>query len=233
MRGLFLPVDFKIITLFPSVIKSYFKESVIRKALDKGLIRISFYNPRDFCFNKKRPDDRPYGGGPGMVLKVEPIIRAVDYILSETINKKKEIILFSPVGRQFDNKMAAEIAKKYKEIILICGHYEGIDERVKKVLKNNKFKVKELSIGPYILTGGELPALVLIDAVSRQIKGVLGKIDSLEERRMGFGMPTFTRPEVFTYKNKNYKVPKVLLSGNHKKIEEWRKKHIKRSEFRS
>ena len=141
--------------------------------------------------------------------------------------KNPLVILFSASGKQFNSKMASDFAKKYKHIVMIAGHYEGIDERIKKIIRNLKLKISELSIGPYVLTGGELPAMIVVDAVSRHISGVLGKDESLEEKRYGVGVPTYTRPEVIKYKNKKYPVPKVLLSGNHKKIEEWRKKHQK------
>jgi tRNA (guanine37-N1)-methyltransferase len=124
--------------------------------------------------------------------------------------------------------VAGQLAKKYNRLILICGHYEGVDERVKKVIKDLGFEFFEISIGPYVLTGGELPAMVLADAVARQIPGVLGKTESLEEKRLGVGVPVYTRPEVFQYKGKKYVVPKVLLSGDHKKIEEWRKKQLEK-----
>lgn len=149
-----------------------------------------------------------------MVMMTEPILKAVPKI-------KSKIILLSPKGKQFNQKMARDWAKKYKDIVLISGHYEGIDERVAKILKAEK-----ISVGPYVLTGGELAAAIIVDAVSRHIPGVLGKEESLEEKR-GIGIPVYTRPEVFKYKNKTYCVPKVLLSGHHKKIEEWRKKGLK------
>lgn len=153
-----------------------------------------------------------------MVMKAEPILKAVETALRKTKNPKK-IILLSPRGKQFTQKMAGDWAKKYAHLILIAGHYEGIDERVRKIIK-----VQEVSVGPYILTGGELPAMAIVDAVSRHISGVLGKEESLEEKRDSFGAGIYTRPEVFKYQNKEHKVPKVLLSGNHKKIEEWRRK---------
>lgn len=172
----------------------------------------------------KRVDDKPYGGGPGMVLQLEPLLKA---LRATKVRKGKtaKVILFSPAGKQFSNKTAAGLAKSYKNLILICGRYEGIDERIKKILKDQKLQVEELSIGPYVLTGGELPAMVLIDATSRQMKGVLGKQESLEEGRLGIGVPVYTRPEVFIHRGKKYKAPKALISGNHAKIEAWRKKH--------
>ena len=214
-------MTFHIITLFPEVFDGYFKESIIGKAIKKRRIKIKFYDIRKFSKDKKhnKVDDKPYGGGPGMVLEVEPIVRAVNKAIRGKKNTK--IILFSAGGKQFDNNTAMRLAK-YKNIVLIAGRYEGIDERIKKI-----FKVEEISIGPYVLTGGEVPAMVVVDAVSRQIKGVLGKKESLEEERYGVGVPTYTRPETFKYKKKEYKVPKVLLSGNHSEIEKWRKAHRK------
>lgn len=221
-------MKFDIITIFPNAFDSYLNESILKRAQKKKLIQIKIYNLRDFTKDKhKKVDDKPYGGGPGMVLKIEPIVKAIHSILrikdSELrIKNKSKIILFSPTGKQFDNKIAAELAKKNERLVLICGHYEGVDERIKKAIRDLSFKLEEISVGPYVLTGGELAAMVLIDAVSRQIPGVLGKEESLEEKRFGVGVPDYTRPEVFIFKGKKYSVPKVLLSGNHKKIKEWR-----------
>ena len=161
-----------------------------------------------------------------MVLQLEPLLKALRATKVRR-GKTAKVILFSPAGKQFSNKTAATLAKSYKNLILICGRYEGVDARLKKVFMNLKLKTEELSIGPYVLTGGELPAMVLIDATSRQMEGVLGKQESLEEGRLGIGVPVYTRPEVFIYQGKKYKVPKVLASGNHAKIEAWRKKHRK------
>ena len=214
---------FDIITIFPKIFNSYFNESILKRAQKKGLIAIQIHNLRNFATGKhKKVDDKSYGGGPGMVFKIEPIIRATDSILR--IKKKTKIILFTPTGKQFNNKTAAQLAEKNKQLILICGRYEGVDERIKKVLHASGFKFQEISIGPYVLTGGELPAMLLIDAVARQIPGVLGKNESIEEKRLGVGIPTYTRPEVFTHKKKKYSVPKALLSGNHKEIDKWRRK---------
>src|SRR3989344_3378267 len=238
-------MTFHIITLFPEVFDAYFKESIIGKAIKKRLIKVKFYDLRDFSKDKRhkrarpterhqsfgRVDEKAYGGGPGMVLGVEPLVRAIE---KATGNKKQatarqtgsrgkentKIILLAPGGKQFDNKIAQDLTR-YKDIVLIAGRYEGVDERIKKL-----FKIKEMSIGPYVLTGGEIPAMVIVDTVARQINGVLGKNESLEEERYGVGVPAYTRPEVFKYKGKNYRVPKVLLSGNHKEIDEWRKKKI-------
>ena len=208
---------FHIITIFPEMFDSYLKESIIGRAIKDKKIKILFYNPMDFCEPKRRVDNRPYGGGPGMVLRPELFLRAFSKIKIKNKNKTK-IILFSPSGKKFDTAYAKKLVKqKYTDIILISGRYEGIDARVQKILKAEK-----ISIGDYVLTGGELPAMVLIDSISRQIPGILGKYESLEEERVS-SSEVYTRPEVLKYKNKNYKVPKVLLSGNHKKIEEWKK----------
>jgi tRNA (guanine37-N1)-methyltransferase len=218
---------FHIITIFPDIFDSYLNESIIGRAIKEKKISVKFYNPRDFIKapkNNYRPvDDKPYGGGPGMVMRAEPILKAVEKTISKIKparageSKKIKIILFSPSGKKFDTAYAKTAAKKYTDIILISGRYEGIDARVQKI-----FKAEEISIGDYVLTGGELPAMVLIDSISRQIPGVLGKYESLEEERVSTS-EVYTRPEILKYKNKNYKVPKVLLSGNHKLIEEWKK----------
>jgi tRNA (guanine37-N1)-methyltransferase len=229
---------FDIITIFPSIFNSYLNESILTRAQKRGLIKIKIHNLRDFTRDKHRKprrkasflrgkvDDRPFGGGPGMVLKLEPLIKAISSLKFKVQSSNLKVILFTPGGKQFDNKIAADLVK-YDRLILICGRYEGVDERISKVLKANSYKLKTISIGPYVLTGGELAAMVLIDAVSRQIPGVLGKRESLEEKRFGIGVPVYTRPEVFKHKGKTYRVPKVLLSGNHKKIDEWRKKYKK------
>jgi len=223
---------FNIISIFPEAFESYFDVSIIKRAQEKKLIKIKFFNPRDFAADKhKIVDDKPYGGGPGMVMKAEPILKAMSAALSKSKIKSK-IILLSPRGKQFTQKMARGWAEKYKNIILICGHYEGVDERVKKITAAEK-----VSIGSYILTGGEIPAMVVVDAVSRHIPGVLGKKESLEENRLSNirdiscqkadkvafkSFPAYTRPEILKWKGRKYRVPKVLLSGDHKKIESFR-----------
>jgi len=220
---------FDIITIFPKIFDGFLKESFIKKAIQKRKIKIRIWNLRDFTKDKhKTVDDRPYGGGLGMVLKVEPIYRAVSKIKKKTKAKKRErkIILFSPRGKQFNQRMALKFSK-LKHLILICGRYEGVDERVAKYIADIT-----LSIGPYDLMGGEIPAMVVIEAVSRLIPGVLGKTELLKERitkTKGFvEYAQYTRPAVFSPKKGVYwKVPKVLLSGNHKKIKEWREKHKK------
>jgi tRNA (guanine37-N1)-methyltransferase len=216
---------FHIITIFPNIFDSYLNESILGRAIKNKLIEIKFYNPRDFIKvpksknqNNYRPvDDRPYGGGPGMVMRAEPLLKAVAKALGIAKGKKVLIINFIPSAPKFTTAFAKTFSKKYTDIILICGRYEGIDARIDKILKTKKF-----SIGDYVLTGGELPAMILVDCISRQIPGVLGKYESLEEERVS-SSEVYTRPEVLKYKNKNYKVPKVLLSGNHQKIDDWKK----------
>lgn len=223
-------INFHIISLFPEAFDSYIDQSIIARAIQNKIIKINFYNPRDFVKptgaqrQKEQPllkvDDKPYGGGPGMIIKAEPIIKSIEKVLSKkTILKNKTLIVFlSPNGKQFDTGLAKTFSKKYKDIIIICGRYEGIDSRIKKI-----FKMIDISVGPWVVTGGELPALIMIDVISRQVEGVLGKIQSLEETRIASD-EIFTRPEVLIYKGKKYKVPKVLLSGNHKEIDVWRAK---------
>jgi tRNA (guanine37-N1)-methyltransferase len=222
-------LQFDVITIFPKIFDSYLKESFIKKAQEKGLIKIRIHNLRNFTKDKhKTVDDRPYGGGLGMVLKIEPIYKAIKE-LSSLRRKgllKRKIILFTPRGRKFNQKMAYQFSK-LDQIIMICGRYEGVDERVAKYIAD-----MELSIGDYDLMGGELPAMVVIETVARLIPGVLGKPELLKERitkEKGFvEYPQYTRPEVFSPKKGIYwRVPKVLLSGHHEKIAEWRKKHGK------
>ena len=218
---------FDIITIFPRIFDSYLKESFIKKAQQKGLIKIRIHNLRDFTTDKRKTvDDRPYGGGLGMVLKIEPIYKAVRFLKSKVKSQKSKVILFTPRGKKFNQKMAYSFTK-LDQIILICGRYEGVDERVAKYIAD-----MELSIGDYDLMGGELPAMVVIETVARLIPGVLGKPELLKERitkEKGFiEYPQYTRPEIFSPKKGVYwRVPKVLLSGYHQKIEEWRKKYQK------
>ncbi len=221
-------MTFHIITLFPETIEPYLKSSILGRARAKGLVKIKYLNPIDFTSDKHRKvDDRPYGGGPGMVMQVEPILKAIQSARRAIGRQKTKVILFSVAGKQFNSQGAKRLAKSNGHLILVCGRYEGIDERVKRVLKDQKLQVEELSVGSYVLTGGELPAMILVDAISRQLGGVLGKRESLEEKRLGVGVPAYTRPEVFAYQGKKYKVPPILISGDHAKIEAWRKKHKK------
>lgn len=254
-------MKFYIITLFPEMFDSYLKESILGRAIKNKKIKIDFINPRKFVTGKYKKvwpdgnissqvDDRPYGGGPGMVMRAEPILKAIDITLrkitnyqllitkkkSQTKNQKPKtkilIINFVPSAPKFTTDMAKKFSEKYTDIIMICGRYEGIDARVNKVLRAMGYVVHDLSIGDYVLTGGEIPAMVLIDSISRQIEGVLGNFDSREEERIS-SSEIYTRPEILKWppssktsarRSKNYRVPKVLLSGNHKEIENWKQK---------
>lgn len=221
-------MQFHVITLFPEVCAAYTYASVLGRAqkTEKGKgakvvgkkIEVKYYNPRDFTKDKhKKVDERPYGGGPGMVMQAEPILKAWEKAVGKKDQKKIKTLIMSPRGQIFTQTLAKEYAKKYDHLVLISGRYEGIDARVKKILH-----AEEVSVGDYILTGGELPALTIIDATARQIEGVLGTFESLEDDRATSG-ETYTRPEVLKYKKKNYEVPKVLVEGNHKEIEKWRR----------
>jgi len=218
---------FDIITIFPNLFDSFLKESFIKKAQEKRLIKINIHNLRDFTKDiHKTVDDRPFGGGFGMVIKVEPVYRAVSTLKLKVKNEKLKVILFTPRGKKFNQRIAYRLSK-LNRIILICGRYEGVDERVAKHIAN-----LELSIGDYDLMGGELPAMVVMEAVSRLIPGVLGKPQLLKERitkEKGFiECSQYTRPEVFKPKRGiKWQVPEVLLSGHHQKIADWRKKHQK------
>lgn len=239
-------VKFHILTIFPEIFSCYFNESIISRAEKKQLVKINIYNLRNFTRDKhKTVDDRPYGGGPGMVMMIKPIYKAVFKILSKKfrfedlkqlkkIKKYKsttKIILFSAKGKKFDQKMAKKLSK-LEDLIMICGRYEGVDERVAEHIADYK-----ISMGNYILTGGELPAMIVVDAVSRLIPGVI-RTESLKDESFSFRegdllveYPQYTRPEIFYPNPKNkkvfWRVPKILLSGNHKKIKEWREKNRK------
>jgi tRNA (guanine37-N1)-methyltransferase len=209
-----------IITIFPKIFDSYLNESILKRAQKRKQVRIKIHNLRDFTKDShKKVDDKPYGGGAGMVIKAEPVLCAVSALKIKT--KKFKIVILSAKGKQFNQKLAQKWAK-LDQLILISGRYEGIDERVKIALK-----AEEISIGPYVLTDGDIAAMAIISAITRLIPGVI-KPESLKEesdfvRELEY--PQYTRPEVLVYKGKKYRVPKILLSGNHKKIEEWRKKH--------
>ena len=209
---------FHILTVFPHVFDSYLQESFLKRAQKSGLIEIKAHDLRAFTTDKhKKVDDRPFGGGPGMVLKVEPIYNAVGSIKkrSKANDRKRRVILFSLRGKKLDAKISKRLAN-YDELVLICGRYEGVDERVAEHLAD-----EEISIGDYVLSGGELPALILMESVCRFIPGFMGKRESLEDLKGSY--PTYTRPESFVpKKGKKWNVPKVLLSGDHKKIDEWR-----------
>jgi len=208
-------LHFHIISLFPESIEPYLTASIIGRAIAAKKIKISYYDPKKFTRDKYgRVDRRPYGGGPGMVLEPDGVLRAAQKAIG---NKKVvEKIFFATDGAVFDETMAKRLAKK-KDVLFICGHYEGVDARVQKILK-----AKKVSVGPYVLTGGELPAATLIDAISRFVPGVLGKAESLEASRVS-SPEVYTRPDVLVWKGKKYKVPAILKSGNHAKIDEWKR----------
>jgi tRNA (guanine37-N1)-methyltransferase len=218
-------VNFHVITLFPEIIEAYTSASILGRGQKEKKFTVKTYQLRDFAGNKwGKVDERPYGGGPGMVLRAEPVINAVKTIkFPEAKPREKKgrlkakVIITSAGGKLLTNAYAKSLIKQ-KDVIIICGRYEGIDARVKKILK-----AEEVSVGPYILTGGEVPALAIIDAAARQIKGVLGKFESLEEGRVA-SHDVYTRPEVIKHKGKGYRVPKVLLSGHHAKMDQWKGK---------
>ena len=230
-------IRFDIITIFPEIFDSYFKESLIKRAVDNRLIKISVHNLRKWAKDKHHTtDDKPFGGGLGMVMKVEPIYKAVQFLKSRGPAKraqssKSKIVLFSPGAKKFNQKMAYKFSK-LDQLILICGRYEGVDERVAKYIAD-----EEISIGDYVLMGGEIPAMIVVETVSRLVPGIIGKTQFLKERvTKGKGFveyPQYTRPPKFFPKKfrrarpEVWKVPEVLLSGNHKKIAAWREEHGK------
>lgn len=212
-------IKFDILTIFPKILDSYFAESILKRAQEKKLIQIKAHDIRAYSKDKHRKvDDRPYGGGAGMVMAFPPIALAIARIRNKELGirqkKKSRTILFSTRGKVFTNTEAKRLAK-YDQLIFICGRYEGVDERVAQYLAD-----EEISLGDYVITGGELGAAIVIDAVSRQIPGVLGKSESLEEEQGSY--PTYTKPEVVVYGKKKLRVPKVLTEGNHKLINAWR-----------
>lgn len=236
-------MNFHIITIFPDIFDSYFSESIIGRGQKEGLINIETYNLRDFSEDKhKNVDDTPYGGGAGMVMRVEPIFKAVEHVKAEIVFKGGDIekvrtILFAAKGKKYSQRAAIRFNNDYTDIIFICGRYEGVDERVAQYIVD-----EEISIGEYVLTGGEIPAMALVDSISRLVPGVLGNKESLNEESFSFEKdlsevvivdsakkleyPQYTKPREFN----GWKVPDVLLSGDHGKIEEWRKENRKLDE---
>ena len=215
---------FDVLTLFPEMIEDCCSYSILKRAVDKDILSVNVINPRDFTLDKhKKVDDTPYGGGAGMVLMAQPYVDAY-----ESIKKIKNSItvMLSPQGEPLSEQLVLDLAK-YDQIIMLCGHYEGFDERIREIIKP-----KEISIGDFVLTGGELPSLCLIDAVSRKLNGTLGKIESAEEDSFSNGLleyPQYTKPRDF----RGYKVPEVLLNGNHKEINEFRlQQQIERTKTR-
>lgn len=217
---------FDIITIFPDMFHAYLGESILKKAAQKELLDVRVYNLRDFTKDKHRTaDDYPYGGGPGMVMKIEPIYNAVHSIKADGIERL--VVLLSPQGRLYNQEAAENLAAEKRRVLLICGRYEGVDERVRESIVDD-----EISIGDYVLTGGELAALVIIDSVARLIPGVLGDTESAKEESFTWGIfdyPHYTRPPEFM----DMRIPEVLLSGNHKEIWKWRRREaIKRTLLR-
>lgn len=219
-------MEIDILTLFPEMFKGPFEESIVKRAQEKGLVKIKIHNLRNWAIDKRGTvDDRPFGGGTGMIIKPQPVFDAVEDLKRKVQSAKCKIILLTPQGKVFNQKMARGLAK-LDHIILICGHYEGVDERVRKHLVD-----EEISIGDYILTGGELPAMVVVDTIVRLIPGVLKKPDATKSESFSplLEFPQYTRPEVY----KGWKVPEILLSGDHKKITDWRKEQaLKRTKKR-
>ena len=212
---------FDIITLFPSIINSYCSSSITLRGIDKGIIKVNAHNLRDYSTDKhKKVDDTPYGGGGGMVLSCQPVFDCFESIKKED---DYEFIMLSPQGERYNQKTAVELSKK-KQLILLCGHYEGFDERIRIGLSP-----REISIGDYVLTGGELPAMVLVDSVSRYVDGVLAQDSRLEESFSNglLEYPQYTRPEIF----EGMEVPEVLKSGHHKNIDKWRREQSLRVTF--
>jgi tRNA (guanine37-N1)-methyltransferase len=206
-----------VLTLFPAMFAGPLDESIVKRAREAGLLDLKIHNLRDWTHGRhKTVDDRPFGGGPGMLLKVEPLFEAIESLQRE----KTKVILLSPSGRKFTQEIARELAQQ-EDLLLVCGSYEGFDERVREALADD-----ELSIGDYVLTNGALPAMVLIDAVVRLLPGVLGDDESSHDESFSHGLleyPQYTRPAEF----RGMKVPEVLLSGNHAEIEKWRREQAK------
>lgn len=206
-------MKFSVLTLFPEMIQSYCSQSIIKRAVENGTIETEIINPRDFTLDKhKKVDDTPYGGGAGMVLMAQPYVDAYESI---NLMENSQTIMLTPQGEPFNDKISNELTQ-FDQIVLICGHYEGFDERIRTIIKP-----REISIGDFVLTGGELPALCLIDAVSRKIEGTLGKIESADNDSFSSGLLEYAQ---YT-KPRNYRgldVPEVLLNGNHAEIEKYR-----------
>jgi tRNA (guanine37-N1)-methyltransferase len=234
---------FHLITLFPEACDAYLSASIVGRARTQKKFSVKYAHPRDFVSNKwGKVDERPYGGGPGMVMQALPVVKAVQKTLGrkyasshegrrtsimqkggaggKTRRAKAAIVWFSPAAKQFTNKDADALAK-FDDVVLVCGRYEGIDERAKKMLKTLG-TLKEYAVGEAVYTGGEVPALAIIDAVARRLPGVLGKDASVEERRVA-SHAVYTRPETIPFNGKNYRVPAVLRTGNHAQIDAWRK----------
>ena len=223
-------MKFHILSIFPDILDSYLNAGILRRAQEKNLITICRHDLRNWTSDKHRTvDDTPYGGGAGMLMKIEPLYKALTEIgktNKKIASSKKKVILLSAAGKKWTQSMAKKYSK-LEEVTFVCGRYEGVDARI------SKFVDDEISIGDYVLTGGELPAMVIIDSITRLLPGVLGNKESLSEETHSSKRlkeyPQYTRPEVFKIKNKSYRVPKVLLSGNHQEIKAWRDKKSKKA----
>ncbi len=206
-------MKFDVMTLFPEMVENYCSFSILKRAVENGIVSVNTINPREFTLDKhKKVDDTPYGGGAGMVLMAQPYVDAYESI---ACCEKSITVMLSPQGRPLDDALVNELAG-YEQIVMMCGHYEGFDERIREIIKP-----LEISIGDFVLTGGELPALCLIDAVSRKLEGTLGKIESADEDSFSNGLieyPHYTKPREY----RGLKVPEVLLNGNHKDIAQFR-----------
>ena len=218
-------MKFQLITIFPTIFDSYLQESILQRAKDKKIVQYKVHNLRDWARDKHRvTDDAPYGGGAGMLMKIEPWYLALQDLkkASRVKGAKRKVIFLSAAGQKWNQTLAKKYSK-LEEIVFVCGRYEGVDARIKNFID------EEISVGDYVLTGGELPALTIIDSIVRLLPGVLGNKESIvEESHAAVGIaeyPQYTRPEIFTAGHKKYPVPKILLSGDHKKIKEWQKKH--------
>ena len=213
---------FHLITLFPEACEAYLGASILGRARDKKRIKVDYQSPRDFVQNRwGKVDERPYGGGPGMVMTALPIVKAVKKALARRKGKKVAIVWFLPGGKEFTNK-DADLLGTYDDVVLICGRYEGIDERALKILRTFG-TVKKYAVGKATYTGGEVPAMAIVDAVTRRLPGVLGKHESVEERRLA-SREVYTRPDTLEWEGKTYRIPKVLATGDHRKIEAWKNK---------
>ncbi len=222
-------MKYNILSIFPNILDSYINDAIIRRAQEKKLIEFKRYDLRDWTNDRHRSvDDSPYGGGAGMLMKIEPLYKALKDINKSSQKKnnpKKRVILLSAAGKKWTQALAHKYSK-LDELTFVCGRYEGVDARI------SKFVDDEISIGDYVLTGGELPAMVIIDSITRLLPGVLGNHDSIiEETHSQEGTkeyPQYTRPEIFEAEGKKHRVPKILLSGDHKKIKAWREKKYKK-----
>jgi tRNA (guanine37-N1)-methyltransferase len=232
---------FDIITTFPEIFQSYFGASILKRAQEKRLITIRTYNPRDFSKDKRKTvDDSPYGGGAGMVLMAEPILRAARAVLKGRKKRETLVVLLSAKGKQFNQKLAHDWVKRYSNMVMISGRYEGIDERVSEIMHDSDYTIQEVSIGPYVLTDGDVAAMAIVSAMIRLIPGVISLGSLAEEshwnlllekesqgigKKKGLEYPHYTRPAFLKWKGHYYRVPTTLLSGDHQKIEKWRKEH--------